>query len=119
VIYSLKARVVESQQLAITRHWTINNNRGMVFSALSVIMAAHTIMEYVMPSLNNKCTVTEEQCFLFGLCRDVISRTDNLGGGSIVMSCCCEKLVAEARESLGTQRKGNIRHWKPLPSNGY
>jgi hypothetical protein len=29
-----------------------------------------------------------------------------------------EKLVAETRESSGTQRKGNIRRWKPLPRNG-
>jgi hypothetical protein len=34
------------------------------------------------------------------------------------VSCCCEKLVAEAGDSVGTQRKGNVRHWKPLPSNG-
>jgi hypothetical protein len=27
-----------------------------------------------------------------------------------------EKLVAEARDSSGTQRKGNVRRWKPLPS---
>jgi hypothetical protein len=30
-----------------------------------------------------------------------------------------EKLVAEAEASPGTQRKGNVRLWKPLPSNGY
>jgi hypothetical protein len=35
-----------------------------------------------------------------------------------VVSCCCEKLVAEATDSLGTQRKGNIHRWKPLLSNG-
>jgi hypothetical protein len=29
-----------------------------------------------------------------------------------------EKLVAEAGESSGTQGKGNVRCWKPLPSNG-
>jgi hypothetical protein len=29
-----------------------------------------------------------------------------------------EKLVAEVKESSSTQRKGNVRHWKPLPSNG-
>jgi hypothetical protein len=26
--------------------------------------------------------------------------------------------VAEAEDSSGTQSKGNVRHWKPLPSNG-
>jgi hypothetical protein len=34
------------------------------------------------------------------------------------VSCRCEKLVTEAGESSGTQRKGNVRRWKPLPSNG-
>jgi hypothetical protein len=29
-----------------------------------------------------------------------------------------EKLVAEAGDSSGTQRKGNVRRWKPLQSNG-
>jgi hypothetical protein len=35
--------------------------------------------------------------------------------------CCgmlCEKLVAEARDSSGTQRKRNIHCWKLLRSNG-
>jgi hypothetical protein len=36
VAYSLKARTVESQQLAVTRQRPINNNRGMAFSAQSV-----------------------------------------------------------------------------------
>jgi hypothetical protein len=34
------------------------------------------------------------------------------------VGCCCEKLVAEAGKSSGTQRKGNVRRWKTLPSNG-
>jgi hypothetical protein len=38
--------------------------------------------------------------------------------GSVVVSCCCEKLLSEVWDSLGTQRKGNVRHSKPLPSNG-
>jgi hypothetical protein len=29
-----------------------------------------------------------------------------------------KKLVAEAGDSSGTQRKGNVCRWKPLPSNG-
>jgi hypothetical protein len=37
--------------------------------------------------------------------------------GSVIVSCCCEKLVVGTRDSSGTQRKGNIHHWKPLPSN--
>jgi hypothetical protein len=31
---------------------------------------------------------------------------------------CCEKLLSEAGDSSGTQRKGNVRSWKPIPSNG-
>jgi hypothetical protein len=31
--------------------------------------------------------------------------------GSGVMSCCSYKLVAEAMDSSGTQRKGNVHHW--------
>jgi hypothetical protein len=27
----------------------------------------------------------------------------------VVVSYCCKKLVAEARDSSGTQRKGNVR----------
>jgi hypothetical protein len=37
VAYSLKARVVESQQLAITKQRPVSNNRGMVFSTQSVL----------------------------------------------------------------------------------
>jgi hypothetical protein len=29
-----------------------------------------------------------------------------------------EKLEAEAGDSSGTQRKGNVHLWQPLPSNG-
>jgi hypothetical protein len=29
-----------------------------------------------------------------------------------------EKLIAEAGDSSGTQRKRNVHHWKPLPSDG-
>jgi hypothetical protein len=32
--------------------------------------------------------------------------------------CCCYKLVAEVVDSSGTQRKGNLPRWKPLPSKG-
>jgi hypothetical protein len=67
VAYSPKARTVESQQPAVTRQWPINNNRGL-FSAQSVLMAAHATMEYTMLSLSNSCTATEERYYLHGLC---------------------------------------------------
>jgi hypothetical protein len=39
--------------------------------------------------------------------------------GSVVVSCCWEKLVAEAGDSSGTHgRWENVSRWKPLPSNG-
>jgi hypothetical protein len=34
------------------------------------------------------------------------------------VSCCYEKLLAEAGDSSITQRKGNVHRYKPLPSNG-
>jgi hypothetical protein len=68
VACSLKARIVESQQPTVTRPRFVNKNRGMVFSAQSVPMAAHTIVEYVIQSLSNNCTATEEQCFLRSPC---------------------------------------------------
>jgi hypothetical protein len=62
-----------SQPLTRQRH--INNNRGMVFSVRSVPMAGHAVVDYVMPSLSNSCTATEEQCYLCGPCQNVINRT--------------------------------------------
>jgi hypothetical protein len=47
----------------------------MVFPARSVPMLAYAAMENVIPPLSDNRTVTEEQCFLRGPCRDVISRT--------------------------------------------
>jgi hypothetical protein len=38
-------------------------------------------------------------------------------GRQPVERCRCEKLVAEARDSLGKQSKGNVRCWKLLPSS--
>jgi hypothetical protein len=66
---------VESQQLAVTRQGSVNNNRGIVFSAQSLPMAAHAAVEYVVPLLSNSCAATEERCFLRGPCRYIISRT--------------------------------------------
>jgi hypothetical protein len=75
----------------VTRQRHVNNNRGMVFSAPAVPMAAHATMEYGMPQLRNNRTATEERCFLRGLCRDVISRAvSKLEDccGTVVVSCC-------------------------------
>jgi hypothetical protein len=35
----------------------------------------------------------------------------------VLESCCCEKLVAEASDSSGAHRKGNVCRWKLLPSS--
>jgi hypothetical protein len=48
---------------------------------------------------------------------DFLQELDNCWG-SVVVSCCCEKLVAETRDSSGTQRKQNICHWKLPPKSG-
>jgi hypothetical protein len=39
VILWLKARILESQQLAVTRQQPVNNNRGMLFSEQSMPIA--------------------------------------------------------------------------------
>jgi hypothetical protein len=52
--YWHKARIVESQQPAVTRQRPVNNNRGIVFYAQSVPMAVQATVEYIMPSLSNK-----------------------------------------------------------------
>jgi hypothetical protein len=36
----------------------------------------------------------------------------------ILQNSRCEKLIDEAGENLGTQKKGNTSQWKPLLSNG-
>jgi hypothetical protein len=74
VAYSLKARILESKQSAVTRQRPINNNKGMVLSAQPMPMAAHATMEYVMLSLSKNCTAIEERCFPSGPCRDIMSR---------------------------------------------
>jgi hypothetical protein len=38
--------------------------------------------------------------------------------GSAVVGCCCEKLVLEVGDSSETQKKGSVRCWKPLSTNG-
>jgi hypothetical protein len=38
--------------------------------------------------------------------------------GSNIVSHCCEKLVTEAGDSMGTQKKGNIPDWKPYQRTG-
>jgi hypothetical protein len=47
----------------------------------------------------------------------LVSKSDNLWG-SVIVSYCCEELVAEAGDNSVTQSKGNFRRCKPLPSNG-
>jgi hypothetical protein len=38
------------------------------FSARSMLMALYAAMEYILPSLNNSCSASEEWFFLHGLC---------------------------------------------------
>jgi hypothetical protein len=46
-----------------------------------------------------------------------LKRVRGDGWRSVIVSCCCEKLVAVAGDSSGTQRKGNVHSWKQLPRN--
>jgi hypothetical protein len=48
-----KQRVVEAQQSAVTRQGPLIDNRGIMFPAQSVSMAAHTTMVYFVSLLNN------------------------------------------------------------------
>jgi hypothetical protein len=80
---------------AVTRQGLVNSNRGNVFSVLFV----------------PRCYKQDE------LVGELVSMMDYCCS-SVVVSCCCFKLIAEARDSSETQRKGNVRRWKPLPSNG-
>jgi hypothetical protein len=70
--------------MTVTRQWPVNN-RGTVFSVRFVA----------------RCY--EQDKLVSG-----VSELDTCWG-SVVVSCCCEKLVAEAGDSSGTQRKGNVR----------
>jgi hypothetical protein len=38
--------------------------------------------------------------------------------GAVVVSYWCEILVDEAGDNLGTQKKEDVRRWKPLQING-
>jgi hypothetical protein len=106
---------------SVTRQRPVNSNREMVFSALSSPMAVHARMD----------TATEEPCFLYGPCRDVVCRAvrasvvewselfGELVRGLLRLSPC-ELLLLEAGswdtgDNSGTQRKGNVRRWKPSP----
>jgi hypothetical protein len=53
------ARQTSNYTTAIAKQWPINSNRGMAFSAQSVLMAAHTAVEYIKPLLSNNCTATD------------------------------------------------------------
>jgi hypothetical protein len=46
----------------------------------------------------------------------VVSELDNLWG-SVVVSCCFQKLVPEAEDRSGTHRKGNVHRWKHREMN--
>jgi hypothetical protein len=119
VAYSFKARIVKSQQPDVTRQWCINNNRGMLFSAMSILMAAHARIKYVMPLLSNNCSVTGTVFSTRSMlrCYKHYNSVSYLRKycGSVRVSCCCEKLVAEARVSSGTQKEGEHCCWKLLP----
>jgi hypothetical protein len=77
---------ISSHTTVVTRR-PLNCNRGIVFSVWSMLRC------YKQDKLG------------------VASQSDNCWG-SVGVSCCCEKSVGEARDSLGTQRKQNVHCWK-------
>jgi hypothetical protein len=65
VAYSLKTRIVESQQLGVTIQRPLNN-RGMVFSVHSMPMVAHAAIEYIIPSITDYSSlVTYSAIFVY------------------------------------------------------
>jgi hypothetical protein len=51
------------------------------------------------------------------LVSQLVSELENISS-SVLVSRCCDKLVAEAVDSSEVRRKENDSRWKPLPSNG-
>jgi hypothetical protein len=94
----------DTQQPAITGQRPVNN-KGIVYSAQSVLTAVHATVEYFMPPLSNNCTVTEEWCFLRGPCRDVIRKAVSQCVRGLLWYSSCEFLLLIA-SSLETLRKG-------------
>jgi hypothetical protein len=91
---------VMAPQLSMFPRQQLHCNRGKVFSVRSVPISykqgkliSWLVSEWGVSELEDCC-------------------------GSVVVSCCCENPAAEAGDSSGTQRKGNVRRWKPLPSIG-
>jgi hypothetical protein len=77
--------ILSNYTTAITRQQPVNSNRGMVFSMQSV-----------------------QRCYKQGQLAVAGSQLDRDYCSSVTVNCCCEKLVAEARDSVGTKRKDNI-----------
>jgi hypothetical protein len=73
VAYTLKARIVKSQQPAMTRQRPVNKKR-VLFSGQSVPIPALEPMKYVMQSVSKNTIETEKRGFLNGPCTYVISR---------------------------------------------
>jgi hypothetical protein len=101
---------------------SIKSDRQILFSEWSMWMAAHSTTEYVMPPLNNNWTAIEELWFLCGPCRYVLSRMSEwVNEWGLLGFSCWDLLLWEAGswggDSSGTQRKGNVNHWTPLPNN--
>jgi hypothetical protein len=97
-------REIRNYETTFTKQRPINSNRRNMFSVQSTLryykqgqLAVQSVIEGLVESVSE-------------LVRKLLS--------SIVVSCCCEKVVTEVGDSSGTQRKGNVRRWKPLPTNG-
>jgi hypothetical protein len=76
-------RKISNYTTTVTRHRTLNSNRGTVFSVRSVPRCYK----------QDKLVRSQFVCWLVG---ESASELENRCG-SVVVSCCCEKLVAEVR----------------------
>lgn len=84
---------ISNYKMTVTRQWHVKSNRRTVISVWYLwrcYKRAKLAVSWATRSLG-----LAENC-----CR------------------CCEKLVAEVRDSSGTQSKRNIHLWKPLLNNG-
>jgi hypothetical protein len=95
--------------ISVARQRPVNSNRGTVLSKLSVPRYYKHGSEWSEGSWVELSEVENSW-----LVSEWVSEWEDCWG-SVTVSCCCEKLVAEAVASSVTQGKENARRWKPLP----
>jgi hypothetical protein len=84
-------------------HWTTEGLLEVVFSVQSM-SRLHNKDQLPLPVSPSTVRVQSPEKSLETVCRQTVSWE-------------LQKLVADRGDSLGTQRMGNVRRWKPLPSS--